>query len=521
MTTAEHEQTREERKQQVSFYKVARTTVLGICVASGVYFADILLRASEKYFWFDELFTIYLCRLAGFKSTWTAVSHGADFNPPLFYLLIRGAQHLFGEGLIGTRVPAMIGVWIGCLGIFLFVFRRNGPFAGFIAAALPFFTLVNYYAYEARPHGIVLGWAGLALIFWQRAKENRRRTWWVAGFALAIAGGLMTHEYAIYILVPFIVVELYGLVAKRRLDWSIVAAMGLPLLFAVIVYLPMIRMYKATMPPSFFPATRFAIANFYQDLFGPGIWVLVLLVVVVAIGSLKGPATELRRPAVPRAELLLAIAFVGLPCFGFFGAKLTHGAFISRYFLSSILGFALLLGFAFGRPQIRPRVRLVAAACLFAVLVGVTGSDWIHRLLRHPDGLMEPSTGLNLNTDLNNPLRRYSSLGKSTGGLDIAVVSSLEYIYLFRYAPPVLANALHYVATVHDVNLGGYRRLMKETHVPLKIDVLPEFLKNHNSFMVYAPLENAALISPFVDAGYDLKAIQTDSQGVLFKCDKQ
>src|SRR6185437_1032614 len=70
-----------------------------------VYFADIFLRAGQKYFWFDELYTAYLCRLPNFQSTWTAVIHGVDFNPPLFYLVTRGAERLFGEGLLTTRLP--------------------------------------------------------------------------------------------------------------------------------------------------------------------------------------------------------------------------------------------------------------------------------------------------------------------------------------------------------------------------------------------------------------------------------
>jgi hypothetical protein len=61
--------------------------IAGVALFSVLYFADIFLKASQKCFWFDELFTVYLCRLPDFKSTWTAVAHGADFNPPLFYLM--------------------------------------------------------------------------------------------------------------------------------------------------------------------------------------------------------------------------------------------------------------------------------------------------------------------------------------------------------------------------------------------------------------------------------------------------
>ena len=82
-------------------------TIAGIILVSVVYFTDIFLKASHKCFWFDELFAVYLCRLPSFTSTWSAVMHGADFNPPLFYLLTRGSQRLFGEGLIATRLPAM------------------------------------------------------------------------------------------------------------------------------------------------------------------------------------------------------------------------------------------------------------------------------------------------------------------------------------------------------------------------------------------------------------------------------
>jgi hypothetical protein len=112
-------------------------------------------------------------------------------------------------------------------------------------------------------------------------------------------------------------------------------------------------------------------------------------------------------------------------------------------------------------------------------------------------------------------------LAKSKPGSDVAVLSGLEYIYLVQYASPALASNLHYVAPENDLLLGGYRRLIRETHADLKVEPRSEFLKNHDHFMMYAPLTNAISISPFVDAGYDLKAIDTEYQGILLKCDKQ
>jgi hypothetical protein len=133
-------------------FKLTRIHFAGIAFVSIVYFADIFLKAKEKCYWFDELCTVYLCRLPNFKMLWTAVLHGADFNPPLFYLLIRGARRLFGQGLIATRSPATIGVWLFGLCLFFFVSRHTDAISGFIAGVFPFFTLAqlsNPYAVQA------------------------------------------------------------------------------------------------------------------------------------------------------------------------------------------------------------------------------------------------------------------------------------------------------------------------------------------------------------------------------------
>jgi uncharacterized membrane protein len=203
-----------------------------------LYFTDICLRASRKCFWFDELVTVYLCRLPDFHSTWAAVAHGVDFNPPLFYLLTRSSQRLFGEGLIATRLPEILAFWLFCVCLYFFVSRRVGRLAGFVAAALPFFTLAQYYAYEARPHAIVLGWCGLALVCWQRATEGERRYLWLAAFGLSLAGALMSHVYAVYVVFPFVVAEIYRLLKNRRFEWGMIAAIVLPLILAATIYLP-------------------------------------------------------------------------------------------------------------------------------------------------------------------------------------------------------------------------------------------------------------------------------------------
>ena len=163
------------------------TILMGVLLISALYFADTLLRASLKTFWYDELVTVYLCKLPTFGATWAAVLHGgADLNPPLLYLLTRWSQYLFGEGLISTRLPEILGFWLFTLCLYSFASRRLGQLRGAIAALFPVFTLAHYYAYEARPHGILLGSFGLMMLCWQRAREGRKVLLWAFLLWLAI-----------------------------------------------------------------------------------------------------------------------------------------------------------------------------------------------------------------------------------------------------------------------------------------------------------------------------------------------
>jgi hypothetical protein len=153
-----------ENSDLLNAFKLNWKTYTGIFLVSVIYFADISLKASRKCFWFDELIATYLCRLHDFNSTWQAVLHGADFIPPLLYSFTRCAQWLVGGGLIATRLPPMSCVWLFGVSLFLFVSRDAGVFPGLVAGTFPFFNLAQYYAYEARAHGILMVWSGPGLL---------------------------------------------------------------------------------------------------------------------------------------------------------------------------------------------------------------------------------------------------------------------------------------------------------------------------------------------------------------------
>jgi hypothetical protein len=512
-----------EDRDLISSYKLSWNTIAGIVLVSIIYFADVFLKASRKCYWFDELFTTYLCRLPTFKSTWIAVTHGADFNPPLLYLFTRWAQWLFGEGLIATRLPAILGVWLFGVCLFLFVSRRAGVAAGFIAGTFPFFTLAQYYAYEARAHGIVLGWCGLALVCWQRNAEGKSKNVWLAGFGLCLVGALLTHVYAVYMLFPFALVEFYNLLDKGRPNWGIVAVSAFALISVIgTVYLPLFRMYRASVPATFFPSSHDLLQRFLVAAIGPAIGVVLLALILFALEGVWPTQRWSTIAESPKREILIAAGFVCIPVAGLIGSKVSHGPFIDRYFLSTIAGYAIFLGFANSRRQVGSWVAQALAGCMAFLMVGDLGTS-IYFARKHRIALVEPSTGLILSTTPSNPMNRYETLSLDHSGLDILVLPSLEYIYFFRYAPPSVVSHLYFGGAANDINLMGYERLAKWAQIDLKTTTFGTFLTAHSRFLVYESAKETdkdahlAAIQAIASAGYQLKSARGDVAGIMYE----
>jgi len=137
-------------------------------------------RASQKLFWHDELFTLYMTRLPGLGDVWRAIADGAEASPPLFAAITRASTGLLGEGLITVRLPAIAGFLIASLAACVFVTRRCGPIYGLVACLLPTATDAYVYAYEARPYGIVLALAAIVNTFVVYDGESI----WLEGLAL-------------------------------------------------------------------------------------------------------------------------------------------------------------------------------------------------------------------------------------------------------------------------------------------------------------------------------------------------
>ena len=115
---------------------------------------------------------------------------------------------MIGSGAFGLRLPALLGFLmmqtrsLCCL--FVFARRIGGRIAGTIALAFPVCTGIFYYASNARPYGLILGFSALAMVSWQAAvTPGRRRTGWLVALALALIAVINIH-YGFLIMVALL-----------------------------------------------------------------------------------------------------------------------------------------------------------------------------------------------------------------------------------------------------------------------------------------------------------------------------
>jgi hypothetical protein len=525
--------------------RAPRVALAGLLLLSVLYFADTLLRATLKTFWFDELFTVYLCRLPSFADTWHAVLRGLDFNPPLFYLMTRAAQHLGGgEGLIASRMPAILGFWIFGVCLYLFAAPRLGRLCGAVAALTPWFTLAHYYAYEARAHGPLLAWCGLMLVSWQRSRSlpnkelaphRHPRLLWQLAFSLSFLAAVLTHVYGVYLAVPFLLPELRTLLRRRSPSFATLIGLLVPALLVAPLYLHMAHQYKAVVPSGGIHIHPYEVVQQYLvAVFGPALILLVITLALLAFAHVRrAGSTTSPAPSLTAEEHLVAVGLLLLPLFGLVSAKITHGPYFDRYFMDSTAGFALLLAQVIALSSNRALVsRTVFSTMVFLISADALIAVYCH--LRHTDiDLVEPSSRLHFSNDPARPLLRRSALLHDNGApvangfssdapdvarLDVLITGHPDYLFVHYYAPPQLRSRLIFAApSPSEPFLTGYRLFSQTTGAGLRTTTLAGYFPGHPDFLLYQTNNGDCpdCEEEILRAGYTLVSAGSDRDGRL------
>jgi hypothetical protein len=163
-----------------------------------------LATLGSQSFWYDEAFTPVHVLRTSLGATLHNVVHSEN-TPPLWYVLEWGVSRVLGTGVVALRLlSALAG--IATVPVAWGIGRElAGSRAAIVTAALVASSpLLVWYSQEARAYALFVLCASLALLCFVRALQepSTRR---LAAFGLAATLALLTHYFAVFLLVPMVV----------------------------------------------------------------------------------------------------------------------------------------------------------------------------------------------------------------------------------------------------------------------------------------------------------------------------
>jgi mannosyltransferase len=163
----------------------------------------------QQSFWYDEAFTPVHVLRPGLVATLHNVVH-TENTPPLWYVLEWALSRVLGTGVLALRLlSALAGIatvplaWL--IGRELAGRRAAVATATFVAVN----PLLVWYSQEARAYGLFVLTASLALLCFLRALRDPS-TRHLAEFATCASLALLSHYFAVFLLVPMVMWLLWG-----------------------------------------------------------------------------------------------------------------------------------------------------------------------------------------------------------------------------------------------------------------------------------------------------------------------
>ena len=448
------------------------------------------------------------------------LSSGVEQTPPTFHILARMSLKLFGVNHWALRLPEILGVGVMSLCLFVVVSRRSSAAYGLVAMVLPLVTHALYYATEARPYGLVLGFAAFSLLCWQSLADDRRRILSLAGLSASLAAALASHYYAVLIFVPLVLGEGARTIVRRRLDpwvWLAFAVATIPLW----VFLPLIQSGRQLSGTFWAKPRWFDPVLFYQDLLALTasgaiflfVGILVLLTLYPIVRSSIGAEPRVRPVSrIPPGEVVAALGYLAIPVIAVLLAKLATGAFTDRYAPAAVLGLALIIPWgAYLILDGRATIGLALAAVLFSWFVV---KDGIQPALEQRHAL----AGLQYTFDFLKTA--------APGGEPLVIASAHMFFQLSYYAPPELASrfvyladraaALRYLNTdTVDLAIQEFRRW-----TPMSIEDYHSYVRAHPRFLLFGDAGAWVWLLPDLQAsGARLQLVAMDGSLRLFLVD--
>jgi 4-amino-4-deoxy-L-arabinose transferase-like glycosyltransferase len=321
-----------------------------------------------KLLWADEFITYYIAKLNSVGGIWSALSRGADPNPPLSHLLVMWSMRLFGDSAFAVRIPAIITVLVGVICVFLFLRRRLPVVFAAAGTCLFLSTAALNYAYESRSYALILGFSMLSLLLWSEAVDGNHERAATIGLAITLGAGIASNYFCVLAFFPIAAGELIRDLRHRKIEWRIWTALaigGLPFLF----FLPLINHSIAQFGPHAWNKPKLdVIADSYTEMVEV---VLAPALAILGIGIIhflyqRRETRETRPPVLPRHEMVAVFVMMMYPMLGYALAVARAGMISPRFVLPVCWGFAIATVVAFYRMFSRNAVAAAALLLVFA-----------------------------------------------------------------------------------------------------------------------------------------------------------
>lgn len=218
--------------------------VAAVAAAALTYAAFVVWLAARGQLGNDELFTLYFSRLPGINDVWRELATGVEQSPPFFYIVTRASLGLFGDNSVALRLPELVGVLLAAVCTLVAVARRSSLVYGVLAALLLLGSQATFYAREARPYGLVLGFVAAGFLCWQVRGDGRGGLLVVVAMTIALTAAVASQYYAVLALLPIVLGEGLRTIRRRRVDGPVLTGLGVSLL-PLLVAVPLIDAARA------------------------------------------------------------------------------------------------------------------------------------------------------------------------------------------------------------------------------------------------------------------------------------
>jgi hypothetical protein len=416
--------------------------------------------ANHRHLWHDELYTFYIAQAPSLTELWKDLH--LDLNPPLLYLLSRASMSVFGNTAFAVRFPSMVALCVASLCLFeLLRHRLQSPSFAALAVLVFWSSPAFYFANEARPYALVLGFFALAML----AMMSERPRPLI--LALPVSGMMLSHFFAILFLSPFLIAEVVQSFRNRRINWPVIAALVLP---CIIPFFFLSFHGGETFPPAFRASIRKMAGYYYWTLRDQGLlWIVGFC--AAAVICYWATHSKIERPRYSPRELSFTLALLALPILMNGVLMLMHGAFFTRYSAPTLLAFPILFVALLSPWTNNNRVAALSLTVALAVYC-----------------VWHEST----------PIPKHSDFSRIHPDLPLVAASGLTFLEMDHEEPQSTVDRLYYLTDRDKALTYAHATLFEglpviKQHLPIRGHVEPfdTFVRDHHQFLVLGTPEYA------------------------------